>query len=577
MARPVYSVAVTPAVYAVEPWPAAQPALPVSGSATIALTGSVSVFGRKFASGSTTLGLTGSASAFGRKFAAGGTTLALTGTASAFGRKFASGGTTIALTGTASAAVVGAPSVPGLPGLLDTRFHWDAQTLDADWLGGTVPPVYQLAGIADEDGAPVLGTNPYDGQTWAVINGAWDKWDWWIDTDEPTIWGATTGKQWVRLRYMVETAFTADMLLMQVNAKTRDPGNPLNGNAGIRLDTTTSASNPAIIGSAVTVVIPGGSFAAGDEIEVILKRNVVTSNAGGAITEALYIRRTGYDTVAGYGVATTTAPDQPYYHNIQPGNDRATSGAYYLRGFYFGRDFAHDLPVVLWQNFDIASLSQANLEASDHHNSFAWAGTGTTSRFSLVTDTIPHPAGSTINLYDASVGKILRNDLTATASGAWGYTNTDSASLRAHGMWVRIVSGLASGTSARIAYATNTTNSSTFTVAVEVRNNAGQHELYLNNGSTTSSPVNISPDTWYWVAWTARQSNTCTLWAYNTAGSELTGSGVTVTGANRAVGSGRIGSTAAYTAQSSGVAIDVAHFVYSSTASARLIPWEVSP
>lgn len=468
-----------------------------------------------------------------------------------------------------------APSVPGLPGLKDVRFYWDAQTLNADYLGGSVPPVYQLAGIPDAVGLPTLGTNPYDSQTWGVIGGAWDKWDWWVDTDEPTVWGSTSGKQWVRLRYMVETAFTADMLLFQVNAKTRDAGSPLNGNAGIRLDTTTSSSSPAIVGTNVTVVVPNSaSVPAGTELELVVRYNKVTSNAGGAITEALYIRRSGYATASGYSTATFASPDQPYYHNMQPGNDRITAGAYYLRGFFFGRDYDHDMPVRAWQDFNFSTLDATNLQANDHNDSLTWVGTGTTSRFSLVSGAPAMP--STVNLYDASVGKILRNDLTATASGAWGFTFTNSSALFAHGMWVRINTGLASGTSARVAYVTSDTNQTSETASLIARNTAGQHEFYLA-GATNSGVINISPNTWYWVTFTSRQNATQTLWVYDSNGTQLSGSGTTCTGGARGTGSLRVGSTGSYTAQASGVSIDVAHLCYNSNATAILQPWAVSP
>lgn len=463
------------------------------------------------------------------------------------------------------------PTVPGLPGLKDTRFYWDAQTLNADYLGASVPPVYQLAGIPDSGGLPVLGTNPYDSQTWAVVNGSWDKWDWWVDTDTD-VWGSPLGKQWMRIRYMPETAFTAAMLLFQANVKTRDSGNPLNGNSGVRLDTTTSSSNPAITGTSAIATIPG-TVSAGTELELILTKNNTLTNANAAITEVVYVRRAGYDTVSAYSVGTTSTPDGNYYHNMQPGHDRITAGAYYFRGFYFGRNYDYDMPCDMWQDFNVASLTQANLEASDHNNGGVWAETGTTSRFSLVDEAPTHP--STINLYTPT-GKVIRNDLTVTTAGALGYTFTSTSAEQQFGMWFRASSGIADGTTAIVAYATSPTNQTTSTAAVRVGNTGGQYHLALV-GATTSSTINISANTWYWVTWTGRQNATQTLWVYNTSGTEVSGSGVTCTGSTRGVGSLRVGHNGGYTAQSSGVYVDVAHLCYRYKTAARLLPWEVTP
>ena len=465
-----------------------------------------------------------------------------------------------------------APTVSGLPGLKDTRFYWDAQTLDADYLGASVPPVYQLAGIPDSSGLPVLGTNPYDSQSWAVVSGAWDKWDWWVDTDTD-VWGTPLGKQWVRMRYMQESTFTSGMLLFQVSGKCRDPLNPLDGNSGIRLDTTTAASIPAIIGTSASITIPG-TVSAGTELEFILTKNNTLTNANAAITEVVYVRRAGYDTVSAYAVVTSSTPDSNYYHNVQPGNDRITAGNYYFRGFYYGRTYAYDMPCDMWQDFNISALTQTDLEGSDHNNGSVWAGTGTTSRFSLVDEAPANPC--TINLYTVA-GKVIRNDLSVTAAGAWGYTLAASTSAEQQfGMWFRASSGIADGTTAIVAYATSPTNQTTSTAAVRVGNTGGQYHLALV-GATTSSTINISANTWYWVTWTGRQNATQTLWVYNTSGAEVSGSGVTSTGSTRGVGSLRVGSNTGYTAQSLGVYVDVAHLCYRSNTAARLLPWEVTP
>ncbi len=221
-------------------------------------------------------------------------------------------------------------------------------------------------------------------------------------------------------------------------------------------------------------------------------------------------------------------------------------------------------PCTIWQDFEFDTLSQVNLEARDHAsgiNALTWNLSGTTSRLTTSTAasyTAPNP----INFQTDTGTRGIVNDLTQTAQANVSVTFTGTTSQRPFGFFMKLVQGLTSGTTARVAFAG--AGATTAVVAVDTQNTGGQHEILLrNNAGTASSVINISSDTWYWVTVLAHRSNTCTLRVYNAdTQTELSGSGVTVTGTASSIDRIAVGSNTTSTAQSSGAAIYVDDLVF---------------
>jgi len=261
-----------------------------------------------------------------------------------------------------------------------------------------------------------------------------------------------------------------------------------------------------------------------------------------------------------YSATALPAPRAFVWHQILAGNDTANSFAHDQRNHYIYPTWTYDMCSTVWQDFEFTTVDQASLEANDHNSAITWSLAGTTSRFTTdAAGAFTMPCQINFQGPTAST-KGLRNDLNATAAGSIGFTGANATTDNVFGFWVK-TANLANGTSARIAFATETSPSNTI-LAVEQSDSGGQEQLYIrNHAGTSSSVINVSADTWYWCSVKAIRNNTCRLQVFDTTGVQV-GSEVTVTGTNASIGNIRIGSLNTTTSQSAGVYHYISGFCY---------------
>jgi hypothetical protein len=470
-------------------------------------------------------------------------------------------------------------------------FRWLTQSTTADFINypaPTTPPessgalsgVQSIVGRCYPDTSTVLvEANPSDSNNlWLHITNSSNfpsiNWFW---NSTPAIWGRSLGKGYAQYDWMYTGSFAAARLTFQLNSKAPAvPAYDDNEGLAVRTKSIGGTSDPGLgTGAASDIDIPFVTAAAGTKYTVVYRWNRMTTNTAGARTRILYVLENG-GTVRQSGWASgTSTPRTASWHQAQFGNDTGTALEQWITNCYIGGDWAYDLPVNLWQDFEFATLNQANLEAQDHNPTAVWQLGGTTTRFTTQTagkKTNP----STINLWTDSGTLGMRNDLNATAAGHYGTTFANVTTGISHGYWYK-TANLANGTAIQISFCSEQTVNNNI-LRVSQQNSGGQQQLFLSNhAGTASSTVNVSADTWYWVAVYAIRNNTCRLQVYDENGTQV-GSEVTVTGSNNSIGSIRFGSQASTTSQSAGVYNYVSNVVRDTAATNPfypLKPWQL--
>lgn len=181
------------------------------------------------------------------------------------------------------------------------------------------------------------------------------------------------------------------------------------------------------------------------------------------------------------------------------------------------------ITVDLWQDFEMATVSQANLEAQDHCTTGAWATFNSpTSSASGERDMISDVGG----VNDAgSYGLVAPPSAQALAR----YTPATSWAGNAIsvGFWVYVAE---QHTWNEVSVVTvGTTSTTLFSAMTRANEGPGFFMRLWNGASATDHGSTLSLATWYWVTCKVQRNATCTLRVYNTSGAEV-GAAQTITG-----------------------------------------------
>lgn len=449
-------------------------------------------------------------------------------------------------------------------------FYWDMEQRASNW------PLWGY-GSGDTEygsGGGELSTNYAHGGTRSlrILNAGFSDANWYNNSNARIFASIEQGT--LTFWWLYPSTFTTARMLTQITGKSIvAEAVSTDDSISIRTTTVGGGASPAIQAiwntDGGTDLTLAGSMIATPTAEVWMKVTCAW-NKNSKYTFMVQVD----DEPPSYSTAAYGPVKAAQFHLCLIGNDLASAYEFYLDDYTISQQWVYTLPCSVWQDFEFDTLSQANLEANDHANgpnARTWGSAGTVTRFTTNTNG-EYRNPSTINNISDTGTRGYRNDLNSTDLGSWQVLlAAGTTSQRSFGMWVK-TAAIASGTSARFGGAAGST---TNVVALDQRNTAGQHELIIV-GASTSSAVNVSADTWYWVSILAHRSNTCSLAVFDTTGTQV-GTTVTCTGVGTSIDRFYLGSLVTTTSQTSGLYHYIDDFVLVNatpqTGEFPIIPW----
>lgn len=188
------------------------------------------------------------------------------------------------------------------------------------------------------------------------------------------------------------------------------------------------------------------------------------------------------------------------------------------------------ITVDLWQDFEIASLSNANLNGSDHNAGFSgWNYTDASARMSIsasAQQTAPHQINSTT---DTGANGLASDTTTGHLEARYIYANiAKGAAAVSVGVWIKMPASIGTGIGQQPLFFMYGGGS---VVAQMSIGTSGTTPVAFIEAASASSGITLALNNWYWFTTNFQQNSTCSLAVYNTSSVQV-GSTVTTPGRN---------------------------------------------
>lgn len=200
-----------------------------------------------------------------------------------------------------------------------------------------------------------------------------------------------------------------------------------------------------------------------------------------------------------------------------------------------------DITAQVWQTFDFATLSGANLNANDHTSDGTWpTPTDTGTALSMSTSGVKALV-STVGGVSTGGGTYgLAMDFGGVAASYVQYNPTSYAANPISYLGAIFLPTLASDGDVEIFYAYDVGR-------VLYQKNGSTYTLRLNSSAGSSSAITVTANAWSYLSLLFQRNSTCRIRVFNAAGVAV-GSEQTITGSNNAQSNPIFGNTNAHVA-----------------------------